>query len=82
MSTLIDVSKFKRRKPDMTIPKDLRTEDEKVIDNVKGMVTDKIPDWEGSVCVDNLGKGNWKEMTFHEKTLALFDDTMYKIKRG
>lgn len=80
----IDVSKFIRRKPDMSVPKDIRTEDDMINQNVKGMIRERLndPEWDGGICLDNYGKGNWASMTFKEKCDALYDDTMYWMKRG
>lgn len=73
---MIDVSRLQRRKVDMTPPVDLRTEDEKVVANVKGELEEKFPWYKGGICVDAMKWKQWPEMTFLEKCQALYLDTV------
>ena len=75
-SNFIDVSKFIRRKPDMRVPEDRRTDLDKIVGNVKGMIKEKYPDWEGGICTDKVGKGHWEAMSFTDKSLTLYYDTL------
>ena len=82
---MIDVSRLQRRKVDMTPPADLRTEDEKVIANVKGELAERFPwdkgdrwygdNWKDGVCINAMKRPGWSEKTFLEKCQALYNET-------
>ena len=74
---MIDLSKLQRRKVDMTAPKDMRTEDEKVIANVVAELAEKKPWYKGGICVDMMHKSDWNTKTFGEKCESLYHDTCY-----
>jgi hypothetical protein len=74
--SMIDVSRLQRLKVDMTPPADLRTEDEKVVANVKGELEEKFPWYKGGICVDVMKGRNWSEKTFLEKCQAIYLDTV------
>lgn len=76
----IDLSKLTRRKVTMTAPADNRTEDEKVFQNVKGMLDERFPKYEGGICVKAVGQTGWNEKTFQEKSNRLFADTCYDMQ--
>jgi hypothetical protein len=74
---MIDLTKLTRRKVDMTPAPDNRTEDQKVFDNVTGMLAEKYPRYEGGICMDKYKKSGWEEKAFLEKCNALYFDTVY-----
>lgn len=78
---MIDLSKLQRRKVDMTPVPDNRTEDQKVLENVKGMLAENFPKYEGGICMDLFQKGDWESKSFLEKCNALYFDTLYYMRR-
>lgn len=78
---MIDLTRLTRRKVDMTPAPDNCTEDQKVLDNVVGMLAEKYPKYEGGICMDRFQKGEWESKTFLEKCNVLYFDTTYYMRR-
>lgn len=78
---MIDLTKLTRRKVDMTPAPDNRTEDQKVLDNVTGMLAEKFPKYEGGICMDAMQWKSWPEMSFLSKCQALYLDTCSYMRR-
>lgn len=82
---MIDVSRLQRRKVDMTPPADLRTEDEKVLANVKGELAERFPwdngdrwhgeNWKDGVCIAAMKRPDWNEKSFLAKCQSLYIET-------
>lgn len=72
----IDISRLQRCKPNMELPVDTRTEDEKVFATMHSMLHEKYPRYTSGICCDKIDD-HWNKRSFKDKVDTLYFDTVF-----